>query len=181
MPFCVLPFCVMSLCVLPSCGMPLCVWLFAWCLFACWLLRYASLRYAFLRDTYMIVAFFSISSFYRGLFFTSFASVYTRFDLTLFTLRLLNVVIDIPSWRHNIGGGGWRTGRHTGWQSSSGRERDSLRHIGQGGVRDTCLYIGRLGVQGADRPTGWKSSRSIFPDTWWYTNWRFRYVFDKTT
>ena len=42
--------------------------------------------------------FFSISSSYRGLSFTNFDSVYFRFDLTLFTFRLLNFVIDIPSY-----------------------------------------------------------------------------------
>ena len=43
--------------------------------------------------------FFSISSSYRGLSFTNFDSVYFRFDLTLFTFRLLNFVIDTPSYR----------------------------------------------------------------------------------
>ena len=43
--------------------------------------------------------FLSISSSYRGLSFTNFDSVYFRFDLTLFTFRLLNFVIDIPSYQ----------------------------------------------------------------------------------
>ena len=43
--------------------------------------------------------FFSISSSYRGPSFTNFDSVYFRFDLTLFTFRLLNFVIDIPSYK----------------------------------------------------------------------------------
>ena len=79
MPFCVMPFRVFPLCVMPPCVMPLCVLPFsAW----------------YLYDS----GFFSISSFYRGLFFfTNFDSVYFRFDLTLFTFRLLNFVIDIPS------------------------------------------------------------------------------------
>ena len=42
--------------------------------------------------------FFSTSSFYRGLLFTNFDSVYFRFDLTLFNFRLLNFVIEIPSY-----------------------------------------------------------------------------------
>ena len=176
---CLFPCCLFASCLFACCLLALCLfacWLFAWFLFACWL--FALCLFAWhLYDSCLFKYFF----FLPWSFFTSFDSVYTRFDLTLFTLRLLNFVIDIPSWRHAIGGAGWRTGRHTGWQSSSGRERDSLRHIGQNRVRDTCLYIGRLGAPGADRPTGWKSSRSIFPVTWWYTNWRFRYVFDKTT
>ena len=68
-PLCVLPFCVMLLCVLP---------------FSVW----------YPDDS----GFFRISSFYRGFFFfTNFDSVYFRFDFTLFTFRLLNFVIDIPS------------------------------------------------------------------------------------
>ena len=47
--------------------------------------------------------FFSISSSYRGLSFTNFDSVYFRFDLTLFTFRLLNFVIDIPSYLYDSG------------------------------------------------------------------------------
>ena len=55
----------------------------------------SSLRYAFLRDTYMLL-FLVFLPFTVVVFFTSFDSVYARFDLTLFTLRLLNFVIDIP-------------------------------------------------------------------------------------
>ena len=85
-------------------------------------LRYACLRDAFLRDACLRVAFlrdafcampfsarylydggfFSISSSYRGLSFTNFDSVYFRFDLTLFTFRLLNFVIDIPSYHSPV-------------------------------------------------------------------------------
>ena len=83
MPVCVMPFCVMPVCVLPLCVMPLCVLPFSAMPF--------SARYLY--DS----GFFSISSSYRGLSFTNFDSVYFRFDLTLFTFRLLNFVIDIPS------------------------------------------------------------------------------------
>ena len=72
MPFCVLPLFVMPLCLLPFSVMP------------------------FLRDTYMIVAFLVFLSF-SVVFFTNFETVYFRFDLTLFTFRLLKFVIDIPS------------------------------------------------------------------------------------
>ena len=37
-------------------------------------------------------------------FFTNFDSVYFRFDLTLFTFRLLNFVIDIPSYARLLPG-----------------------------------------------------------------------------
>ena len=66
----------MPLCVLPFSAMPF------------------SARYLY--DS----GFFSISSSYRGLSFINFDSVYFRFDLTLFTFRLLNFVIDIPSYRY---------------------------------------------------------------------------------
>ena len=69
-----MPVCVLPLCVLPFSAMPF------------------SARYLY--DS----GFFSISSSYRGLPFTNFDSVYFRFDLTLFTFRLLNFVIDIPSY-----------------------------------------------------------------------------------
>ena len=75
MPVWVMPFCVMSVCVLPFSAMPF------------------SARYLY--DG----GFFSISSSYRSLSFTNFDSVYFRFDLTLFTFRLLNFVIDIPSYK----------------------------------------------------------------------------------
>ena len=63
-----MPFCVLPLCVMPLCVLP-----------------------------------FSVMPFSAFLvflpFFTNFDSVYFRFDLpvTLFTFRLLNFVIDIPS------------------------------------------------------------------------------------
>ena len=79
MPVCVMPFCVMPVCVLPFSVMPF------------------SARYLY--DS----GFFSISSSYRGLSFTNFDSVYFRFDLTLFTFRLLNFVIDIPSYITHYG------------------------------------------------------------------------------
>ena len=123
MPFCELPFCVMPLCVLPFCVMlflrvasalrlfacclfAYCLfacWLLAWCLFllclfACWLFACCLLAWClFLCDTYMIVAFLVFLPFSVIFFFANFDSVYFRFDLTLFTLRLLNFVIDIPS------------------------------------------------------------------------------------
>ena len=50
--------------------MPLCVMPF---------LRHASLCYTFLRDTYMIVAFLVVLPF-NVVFFTSFDSVYFKFD-----------------------------------------------------------------------------------------------------
>ena len=46
----------------------------------------------------MIVGFLVFLPFTVGFFFTNFDSVYFRFDLTLFTFRLLNFVIDIPSY-----------------------------------------------------------------------------------
>ena len=68
-------FCLLPLCVLPFSVMP------------------------FLRDTYMIVAFLVFLPFrVVFFFFTNFDSVYFRFDLTLFTFRLLDFVIDIPSY-----------------------------------------------------------------------------------
>ena len=45
----------------------------------------------------MIVAFLVFLPFSVVFFFANFDSVYFRFDLTLFTLRLLNFAIDIPS------------------------------------------------------------------------------------
>ena len=47
----------------------------------------------------MIVAFLVFLRFSVVFFFTNFDSVYFRFDLTLFTFRLLNFVIDIPSYQ----------------------------------------------------------------------------------
>ena len=66
----------------PFCKLPFLQCLFACCLFLC--------------DTQMIVAF------YRGFFFffTNLDSVYFRFDLTLFTFRLLNFVIDIAPYKN---------------------------------------------------------------------------------
>ena len=89
LPFFVLPFCVMSLCVMPLCVMPVCV-------LALCVLPFSAMPFSawYLYDS----GFFSISSSYRGLSFTNFDSVYFRFDLTLFTFRLLNFVIDIPSY-----------------------------------------------------------------------------------
>ena len=46
----------------------------------------------------MIVAFLVFLPFTVVFFFTNFDSVYFRFDLTLFTFRLLNFVIDLPSY-----------------------------------------------------------------------------------
>ena len=46
----------------------------------------------------MIVAFSALLLFSVVSLFTNFDSVYFRFDLTLFTLMLLNFVIDIPSY-----------------------------------------------------------------------------------
>ena len=46
----------------------------------------------------MIVAFLVFLPFTVLFFFTNFDSVYFRFDLTLFTFRLLDFVIDIPSY-----------------------------------------------------------------------------------
>ena len=46
----------------------------------------------------MIVAFLVFLPFNVVLFFTNFDSVCFRFDLTLLTFRLLNFVIDIPSY-----------------------------------------------------------------------------------
>ena len=70
-PFCKLPFLrfLFACCLFALC-------LFAYCLFACWLFAW------YLYDS----GFFSISSFYRGLFFSNFYSAYFRFDLTLFNL-----------------------------------------------------------------------------------------------
>ena len=48
----------------------------------------------------MIVAFLVFLPF-SVVFFANFDSVYFRFDLTLFTLRLLNFVIDILSYQIN--------------------------------------------------------------------------------
>ena len=45
----------------------------------------------------MIVVFSVLLLFSVAFLFTNFDSVYFRFNLTLFTLRLLNFVIDIPS------------------------------------------------------------------------------------
>ena len=45
----------------------------------------------------MIAAFSVLLLFSVVSLFTNFDSVYFRFDLTLFTLMLLNFVIDIPS------------------------------------------------------------------------------------
>ena len=70
--------------MLALCVMPLCVSPFSVMPFSAWYLCGSG--------------FFSISSSYRGLSFTNFDSVYFRFDLTLFTFRLLNFVIDIPSY-----------------------------------------------------------------------------------
>ena len=65
-------------------------------------LRYASLRVDFKRDAFfcviIIVAFLVFLPFTVVFFFTNFDSVYVRFDLSLFTFRLLNFVIDIPSY-----------------------------------------------------------------------------------
>ena len=83
-PVCVMPFCVMPLCVMPLCVLPLCVLPFSAMPFSAW----------YLYDS----GFFSISSSYCGLSFANFDSVYFRFDLTLFSFRLLNFVIDIPSY-----------------------------------------------------------------------------------
>ena len=69
-------------------------WLFAWCLFACCFLAWC----LFLRDTYMIVAFLVFLPFTVVFFFTNFDTVYFRFHSTLFIFRLLNFVIDIPSY-----------------------------------------------------------------------------------
>ena len=103
-PFCVLPFCVMPLCVMPfrvlplgvmpPCVMPFCV--LTLCVIPFWELPFSVMSFStwYLYDG----GFFSISSFYRGLFFTNFDSAYFRIDLTLFSFRLLNFVIDIPSY-----------------------------------------------------------------------------------
>ena len=50
------------------------------------------------RDTSMIVAFLVFIPFNVVLFFTNFDWVCFRFDLTLFPFRLLNFVINIPSY-----------------------------------------------------------------------------------
>ena len=67
MALCVMPFYVLALCVMPLCVLALCV---------------------------MPICVLPFSVVF---FFTNFDSVYFRFDLTLFTFRLLNFVIDIPS------------------------------------------------------------------------------------
>ena len=47
----------------------------------------------------MIVVFWYFFLFpFISSFFTNFDTVYFRFDLTLYTFRLLNFVIDIPSY-----------------------------------------------------------------------------------
>ena len=94
LPFCVTPFCVLTLCVLPLCVMPCCV--LALCVMPLCVLPFSLMPFSawYLYDS----GFFSISSFYRGLFFTNFDAVNIRFDLTLFTFRSLNFVTDIPSY-----------------------------------------------------------------------------------
>ena len=107
MPFCVLhlcvmPFSVLALCVMPLCVMPFALCLFACCLFACSLSAWCFLPWClFLRDTYMIVALLVFLPF-TVVFFTNFDSVYFRFDLNLSTFRLLNFVIDIPSYKYSF-------------------------------------------------------------------------------
>ena len=100
MPLCVLPFCVLALCAMPFCALPRCVMplcVMPFCVLALSVMPLCVLPFSawYLYDSGL----FSISSFYRGLFFfTNFDLVYFRFDLTLFTFRLLNIVIDIPSY-----------------------------------------------------------------------------------
>ena len=99
LPFCVMPLCVMPYCVLPFCVMPLCVMPFRvlpLCVMPPCVLPFSVMPFSkwYLYDG----GFFSISSFYRGLFFTNFDSAYFRIDLTFFNFRLLNFVIDIPSY-----------------------------------------------------------------------------------
>ena len=82
--WCLFVCCLFALCLFEWC-LFVC-WLFVWCLFACCLVAWC----LFLRDTYMIVAFFSISSFYRGLFFYQlWLGIYQTFHY---------FVIDIPSY-----------------------------------------------------------------------------------
>ena len=101
MPLCVLPFCVMPFCVLPLCVMPVSV--LPLCVMPLCVLPFSAMPFsARLFSARLIVAFLSISSSYRGLSFTTFDSVYFRFDLTLFTFRLLNFVIDIPSYLYPV-------------------------------------------------------------------------------
>ena len=106
MPFCVLALCVMSFCVIPLCVMPFCV--LAFCVMPLCVLPFSVMPFAvmpFLRDTYMIVSFLVFLRFgVVFFFFTNFDSVYFRLDLTLFTFRLLNFVIDIPSYQEPIMG-----------------------------------------------------------------------------
>ena len=99
MPLCVLPFCVLTLCVTALCVMTFCV--LHLCVMPLYVMPLCGLPFSVMpfSASYLCDSgFFSISSIYRGLFWTNFETVYFRFDLSHFTFRLLNFVIDIPSY-----------------------------------------------------------------------------------
>ena len=103
---CLFPCCLFASCLFACCLLALCLfacWLFAWFLFALCLFAWH------LYDSCLFKYFF----FLPWSFFTSFDSVYTRFDLTLFTLRLLNFVID----RYTLLAPRYRRCRLTHWQT----------------------------------------------------------------
>ena len=96
-------WCLFALCLFACWLFTWCLFaccLFALCLFACCLLAWCLLLWClFLCKTYMIVVFWYFFLFpFISSFFTNFDTVYFRFDLTLYTFRLLNFVIDIPSY-----------------------------------------------------------------------------------
>ena len=82
LPFCVMPFCVLPLCVLPFCVMPLCVMpfrVFLLCVMSLFVMPFRVLPLCVMPPCVMPFSawyicdssFFSISFFYRGLFFTN--------------------------------------------------------------------------------------------------------------
>ena len=98
---CLFACCLLRLCLFAYCLSALCLFaccLFALCLFACCLLVWCLLLWCLFLAWYLyesgFVVFLPFSVVF--FFFTNFDSVCFRLDLTLFTFRLLNFVIDIP-------------------------------------------------------------------------------------